>query len=343
MTSVEQIGPREWILRTAVPDTGMSNARISSLDAAADHVGSILEVAPDAAQRDYLEKVLIVDEEITDGTYQAMLRVLSSRDDPEFAASQRRDTDFDSGSVPDALRPEWVMVVPASVSSDGAWDIARRNSTWASKWNIPFRDGATQFLPASFDADDRAVSDRSRDFDVLTDHLSDRYNADHILYVARSDNGEILLSHWSDANAWMGTISAGDGIDISNYTNLRAAVLDGFWSTYGDAVRQPSATGSEHSDRTGQADTSNGRATRYRLVGQPAADGGTIDGFLQVIDDGAITTRDLQSKIQAVQGLTLASVEDHGSSFLVQFSWRGGTLPGLEQALANAGFSSDLY
>lgn len=133
----------------------------------------------------WLEKVLITDESYEDTEYSALLRVLSNRDDPNFATAQSRETEFESNSIPDTQRPEWVTAVPADVSDDGAWDISERSSTWASKSNIPFRDSVTQFVSAPFDADDRSVSDSSRDFDVLSEHLSDRYNAEHILYAPR--------------------------------------------------------------------------------------------------------------------------------------------------------------
>ncbi|MHA6346934.1 hypothetical protein [Roseivivax sp. CAU 1761] len=108
------------------------------------------------------------------------------------------------------------------------------------------------------------MSEKAESFDEMSEHLAERYNAEHILYATRSESGEVLLSYWSVEGSWMGTLSAGDGIDTSNYTNQRAAVLDGFWSTYQNVHASSSAGNSE-----------NAGLTRYRLVGRPSGAVGT--------------------------------------------------------------------
>ncbi|MHA6346935.1 hypothetical protein [Roseivivax sp. CAU 1761] len=131
--NVEQIGPREWIFRVSIPGEGMAAARLQALNSSVAHVAGLLGAGDGAPQEEYLEKLLIIDEAMEDAGYSAMIRVLSSKDDPKFATQQRRDTEFESNTVAEEDRPEWVLIVPSDVAADGSWDISQRNSTWASK------------------------------------------------------------------------------------------------------------------------------------------------------------------------------------------------------------------
>ncbi|MHA6346933.1 hypothetical protein [Roseivivax sp. CAU 1761] len=68
-----------------------------------------------------------------------------------------------------------------------------------------------------------------------------------------------------------------------------------------------------------------------------------MKGFLQVIKDGSQSDASVRSRMEGVPGLALSRVEDHGSSILMQFTYRAGDLLALENALAAHYFTSDLF
>ncbi|NDV52801.1 hypothetical protein [Salipiger sp. PrR003] len=339
LKSVRQISAREWLIEAGSDLHSMSSARTDAIHRAVEQVAFDLEMPEGALEADFIEKALILDESYDETGYHSLLRVLSRLEDSDFAISQSRETSFESTAVPDAMRPAWVLVVPAVVRENGSWDIAQRNSTWASKWRIPFRDGVTQFVPATFDADDRKISEGAADFDVMSKHLKTRYGAAEILYAAQGAEGEVMISHWSADNGWMGTLSAGTGIDTGNVTGLRATVLDGFWSTFPSSMNRQPETMIDNTRLT--AGTAG--ATRYRLVGAPRPNGDSLRGFIQIIAEETEELETIRQKLSRVSGLELVRLEDHGSSYFGEYTYAGTDRQALAQALTIHGFSSDLF
>ena len=310
----------------------MSAARTMALDQAGRELAGKLKFSEDRPQHELLSKLLIIDERY-DGDarrYDGTLHLLTAVPDPDYEVAERRTEAFETPAADESWRPNWVLVVPFDIEANGAWDLSASTSPWFSRWKVPFRDGLTQFLPATIDAEDRAMARAASSLDEVADRLATRYQSEAVMLVARGPDDAIEIGRWVTGNpidfSDLGAFETGGSL-----TDLRARYLEAFWGG-GSLSGYPELRGGvmaalEEAQAVGPV--------QFRLVGLPRPYGRGWEGHLQVILMGH-SWEEVQSQMRAIPGLDVVSSDDRGSSVLVRFVSEVENVPAL---LAEYGFS----
>lgn len=334
ISEVEQLSSKEWVFTMMIGGTGMRDARIQSISAAAAHVASDLGVSNFYDQEEYLHKILLVDEGFSDDLYTAKIRVTSTLEDQEFLLNEARDTNFDSG-IAEEIRPNWVLVIPVEIDQEGNWALARSKSRWTNQWKIPFNDNATHFIPATIDADDRSFFEEASGFEDLSEHFMTRYKAENIAYVAKDQDGNVSVFQWGADTDVVPPVSVGQVETFTSINSIRSAVLDGFWSAYQKSPASEPVT---------EASVSEFELMRYRFVSDPAPnDRGHMVGWIQFILDEDTSWANIYSGLSQAEGFDIISAEDHDTSVLLEFRATAGSAEEVRQLLQSVGFTDDLF
>jgi hypothetical protein len=311
----QQNDASSWIARVRVDDLGMAEARTLALESAARQIAEKLEISPDRPQHEVISKLLIVDEAYVAASkrYTGTLRLMTALPDPSYEVAERRTEAFDTPAAQEAWRPNWVLVVPFEIGDTGAWRLSAASSPWASRWKVPFRDGMTQFLPATIDAEDRSMAAAAGSLESVAEHLARRYQSEAVMMVARSSDGLIEIGRWITG----GPLDFSDlgSVDTSvSLIDLRARYLEAFWGG-SPRVGYP---GLQDGVMAALEEAQEAGPVRYRLVGLPRPYGHGWEGHLQIILSGR-TWEGLEAEMRAIPGLNVMSADDRGSSVLVRF------------------------
>lgn len=312
--SWKQSDPTNWTAEVSIAGKDFREARLAALDEAAARLREEIRLPSSRPQHEYLAQLLITDEsfKIDGQRYRASLRLASALPDPEFEIEERRVDAFDTGTE-DVYRPGWVLVVPMDVDADGSWSLSPVGSAWSSRWKVPFRDGQTQFVPASIDADDRSRAKSSEDLVSLVRHLASRYQSEAIMMVAKSDDGNVRIGQWSPGGGFR-TSALGDFEASGSLTELRALYLEAFWE---GAPRGHGADPTLREDIESVLAATQGPVT-FREVGLPVSVSGGLSGHLQFILQGAAWPS-VERRLRDVPGFDVSSIDDRGSSVLVRY------------------------
>lgn len=312
--SWQQTDPRSWTAEIRISDKGLREARVSALDEVASRLLEELRLPSTRPQHEYVEKLMIVDESFqADGRqYRARLKLASALPDPEFEIEERRSDAFDT-ETEDVYRPNWVLVVPMDVDTDGSWSLSPAGSAWSSRWKVPFRDGLTQFVPASIDADDRKRAKMSVDLVDLVRHLAARYQSEAVMMVAKSEDGGVRIGQWSSGSGLRAS-ALGSFEPSGSLTDLRARYLEAFW---GSVPRGHGADPALREDIEA-AISATQRPVTFREVGRPVSVAGGLSGHLQFILQG-VGWQSVEQRLRDVPGFDISSVDDRGSSILVRY------------------------
>lgn len=328
----QQNDASSWTARVRVDGAGMAEARSSALAQAGRELARKLEVAEDRPQHEVLSKLLIVDERYQPESrrYEGTLHLVSAVPDPDYEVAERRTEAFETPAADASWRPNWVLVVPFDVEAGGAWDLSSSTSPWASRWKVPFRDGMTQFLPATIDAEDRAMARQAATLDEVAERLATRYQSEAVMLVARSSEGMIEIGRWIVGNPLsFGTLGAFEA--KGSLTDLRARYLEAFWGGAPSSGYPALQDGVMAALEEAQV----GGPVRFRLVGLPRPYGRGWEGHLQLIP-GSRSWEAIEAEMRSIPGLSIMSSDDRGSSVLIRFV---SEIEDVSSLLADYGFS----
>ncbi len=327
---MKQYAADQWTFVTNADGEDMLAARQGSILVIDNKVRGLLRIGDDEKHSDVFEKILIVDEEYKDGSYKGQFRVITNQSDEEYLIDAERHASFETGqNSPSA--PAWVLLVPGNVDADGAWSLSAMGSAWQSNWKIPFRDGNTQFIPATTDADDVAALDEAYSLADLGLHFSDRYSANDVLFVGNKVSGELEISYWSAAKDPASTIEASGPLpEARDATALRGTLLDHFWGISSGEILTKAPKPEPES------------TLRYRFVGHPRIENGFMTGFVQILSKEE-TQETIETRLSTVEGLSVSNYEDHRNSVLLTFGYAGSDIDELISSLSAAGFTSEMF
>jgi hypothetical protein len=323
----DQISAEEWTFRLKVTDVDMMNGRQKAIKGATDFIAVVLNQDSYTPQHEVIKKMLILDEsyDASEEIYEAYFRVHSALEDPGYKLAATRNATFESDSEKTAP-PAWVLLVPATLKGD-AWGLSGKKSPWSSKWRIPFRDGATQFVPATIDADDVSSSKKAEDLSEMASMIGKRYNAPAVLMLAKGENEGLELAYFKPGDdGEMLSVTSSAKADLSDITMTRASTLEAFWSL---------------NEEIEAASKFVGEPVRYRFVGRPRLDGTPAILTLQIIAARTAGWDNIYERLEQLEGVTILNQSDHGSSYLVTIDFAG--TPDLEVQLETLNFTRSLF
>ena len=323
----DQISAEEWTFRFRVRDVDMWNGRQKAIQGATDFIAVVLNQESGIPQHQVIDKMLILDEayKADERSYEAYLRVHSALEDPAYQLASTRNASFESGGTKIAP-PAWVLLVPANVE-DNVWSLSSKKAPWSSKWRIPFRDGATQFVPATVDADDMSAANKAEDLAEIASQLGKRYNAPAVLMVAKGSISDLEMAYFKpDDDGNMLSVTGAVETNLSDITTTRASTLESFWMLHQQLEEESQFVG---------------EPIRYRFVGRPRLDGYPTILTLQIIAAHTSGWDDIMRRLERLEGVQILRYSDHGSSYLVTLDYAG--TPDLEIQLEALNFTGSLF
>jgi hypothetical protein len=323
---VNQVNQTEWVFDMSLSGRGMRSARLITLNAATDYIADKLEQGDNANEFDFIDKVLLVDENFNDGTYTSKIRVLSLIEDDSFAINSNRNIAFNTQEAPSLSRPNWVLVVPIDIDEDQNWQLSGLRTLWASQWKIPFRDGLTQFIPATVDVDDKDFADNAESFEELSEYLMKRYKSEYVLYVARNSEGLVKVFQWGIDTNIAPPLEIGVFTKKPDVTVLRSAVLSGYWSSFA-----PSYINAEYDDVEGAPGV-----FYYRMMGTPKMDlYGYASGWIQLLEVTPEQWVFLENTLMNIRGLSIQSIQKQDTGLLINYRYNTEVIDDFETILSS--------
>ena len=307
---------------TAVSDS-MRTARINSIDEASKYaVNEFLRsmnlegnsVLAERIQRNYIERVLIIDEQYNSSSKEYIgyfdIWIDTSRAQSEILGFNN------SIDITDIQGPEWVLVVPAKEDDQGLWRLSDRNDIWTDTWKIPSNENNTQFVSTRGDADDRNASSNISTMDEFATFLSQKYNAQFILFTSyNQNNSSISTLLWENETQSLmrketPIISQNNE---SEYNVAKNSTISLFWNTFANTGDEYSTNNSSNDDNQNSS-----QFIEYIIVGKPKFSGEGVMINLQIIIPQGQSWDDIEYAFRSKNKFNMVSMERGTNSVLVR-------------------------